>query len=290
MPVSEIAELAADIKRNGQRAPVTLYEGKILDGQNRQAACEIAGIEMKTREFPAGADPVEFVISANLNRRHLTPSQRAMAAAKLSDIHGPGHPADPKFIHNNHNEPPHGGITITSAAQKMGASVRTAERASRVIQSGTKKQVQQVVNGEKTVAEVEREIKTKVPRGTSPEQQLIRDATGYAIPAAIRPLWARSEEAKVICQQISKVRVLMRNLQASDDPLYAEVNINAVYGHLNDAYRECAQAIPHAVCPYCQGQTPAKCMFCKGRGLVSKFRFEMTPVELIEVRKKSCTP
>jgi hypothetical protein len=65
--------------------PITLHEGKILDGRNRHRACEIAGV------FPAfveyiGADPLGFVVSHNLHRRHLTESQRGMVAAKLANL------------------------------------------------------------------------------------------------------------------------------------------------------------------------------------------------------------
>lgn len=75
--------LVLDIKTNGLRQPITTLGGAILDGQNRHAACIAAGV---TPEFTAfvGDDPLAFVISQNMNRRHLTDSQRAAIAADLS--------------------------------------------------------------------------------------------------------------------------------------------------------------------------------------------------------------
>ena len=84
MSESELMEMAADIKEHGQREPITLYRGKVLDGRNRIAACAIAGVEPRTTEYSGPDDGVlGYVISANLHRRHLTAGQRAMLAAQL---------------------------------------------------------------------------------------------------------------------------------------------------------------------------------------------------------------
>jgi hypothetical protein len=81
-PENELKELADDIKQNGLRAPITLYEDKILDGRNRYLACKKARVEPKFRQHTG--DPVAFVVSANLRRRHLNDSQRSVIAARLA--------------------------------------------------------------------------------------------------------------------------------------------------------------------------------------------------------------
>lgn len=78
----EFDELMADIKKNGQLNPIILFEGKILDGKNRFKACTKLGIEPITKEYD-GNDPLSFVISNNVMRRHLTESQRAMLATEM---------------------------------------------------------------------------------------------------------------------------------------------------------------------------------------------------------------
>jgi hypothetical protein len=82
---AEFAELVADVKAHGVREPIWLLDGKILDGRNRYRAAEAAGVKCPTRPYE-GADPLAFVVSANLMRRHLNESQRAMVAAKLANI------------------------------------------------------------------------------------------------------------------------------------------------------------------------------------------------------------
>ena len=83
MPADELQALAADIEAHGLVEPVVLFEGKILDGRNRVKACELAGVRVDTVAWVPQDDrtPIEFVISSNLYRRHLSTSQRAIIAA-----------------------------------------------------------------------------------------------------------------------------------------------------------------------------------------------------------------
>jgi ParB-like chromosome segregation protein Spo0J len=80
MTPEELAELTADIKANGQREPITTYQGEILDGRNRYLACEAAGVEPRFHVWTGAGSPVEFVLSMNVHRRHLTAVQRAVIA------------------------------------------------------------------------------------------------------------------------------------------------------------------------------------------------------------------
>ena len=85
MPEPEIEALAADIRTNGRRLPIITLEGAIPDGRNRWLACERAGIAPRVVEF-TGDDPLGFVVSVNLQRRQLSASQRAMAAAAIANM------------------------------------------------------------------------------------------------------------------------------------------------------------------------------------------------------------
>jgi len=78
-PLSEedFGKLAADIKLHGLRQHIVLYQGKILDGNNRYRACELAGIKPTFANFTGiDADARNYVISANIHRRHLSREDR----------------------------------------------------------------------------------------------------------------------------------------------------------------------------------------------------------------------
>lgn len=81
MVQGELAELVEDIREHGLQSPVVLHEGKVLDGRNRLRACYEACVRPEFREY-VGDDPIGFVVSLNVKRRHLDESQRAMAAAR----------------------------------------------------------------------------------------------------------------------------------------------------------------------------------------------------------------
>jgi len=88
----DLQNLADDIALNGQKEAIVLYEGKILDGRNRYAACKLAKVEPRTKEFQ-GKNPVAFVLSKNVWRRHLTTRERAEIAVWASTAEGSNEPA-----------------------------------------------------------------------------------------------------------------------------------------------------------------------------------------------------
>jgi N6-adenosine-specific RNA methylase IME4 len=79
MEGKEYEELKRDIETHGILQPIVICEEKILDGRNRYRACFELKIEPKF-EYYRGKNPLEYVISLNLKRRHLTESQRAVIA------------------------------------------------------------------------------------------------------------------------------------------------------------------------------------------------------------------
>jgi ParB-like chromosome segregation protein Spo0J len=80
--------LAASIRRDGLLQPIVLMSGKIIDGRHRYRACRAVGRPLyrgEVQEFHGSeAEAIAYVTALNLERRHLTPGQRAMIAAELA--------------------------------------------------------------------------------------------------------------------------------------------------------------------------------------------------------------
>jgi hypothetical protein len=83
MGKAELQELANDIQKHGLQEKVSHYidgSGKryLLDGRNRAAALELLGRRdhFDDADIVDDCDPVCFVISKNIHRRHLTAEQR----------------------------------------------------------------------------------------------------------------------------------------------------------------------------------------------------------------------
>ena len=83
MDDESLDSLAADIRQNGLREPIWLFEGKVLDGRNRSTACLLAGVKPETREFAGTrAQALAFVWSENVERRHMDSGKIAVSLAK----------------------------------------------------------------------------------------------------------------------------------------------------------------------------------------------------------------
>lgn len=78
----DYASLRDSIRDKGQELPIILFEDQILDGRHRQRVCDELSIQPKY-DLYEGNDPAGYVISMNLERRHLTTGQRAAAALAL---------------------------------------------------------------------------------------------------------------------------------------------------------------------------------------------------------------
>ena len=83
----ELQDLTDDIRAHGLIDPIVLFEGMILDGRNRAAACARAGVAPRYVQFGGGReDALILVISHNLRRRHLTKQAIADALVSAEDF------------------------------------------------------------------------------------------------------------------------------------------------------------------------------------------------------------
>jgi ParB-like chromosome segregation protein Spo0J len=85
MEGEEFDALVEDIKANGLREPIKLFDGMILDGRNRYRACVELGYDPPYHDLTGKVDPRIYVISANIHRRHLPPEQRRDLIVRFAD-------------------------------------------------------------------------------------------------------------------------------------------------------------------------------------------------------------
>lgn len=134
-------DLVDDIRKNGVREPVVFLDGKILDGRNRYCAAREAGVDYPFIEYE-GDDPLGYVISLNLKRRHLSESQRAMVAKKLETMRQ-GRPSGKDA--NLH-------VSREQASTMLNVSPRSVATAAKVIENGTPELAAAVEEGKVSVS------------------------------------------------------------------------------------------------------------------------------------------
>jgi ParB-like chromosome segregation protein Spo0J len=133
---SEYKSLKESIKSNGLWLPIiTNNQGVILDGHNRFKACQELGVQMRlaVREFDSELWERKFVIETNLKRRQLNDFQKAELGVLLLPIEQ--ELAKQRQDHDESlgsNDPK--GRARDIAANKMGMSATTFERAKKVIE------------------------------------------------------------------------------------------------------------------------------------------------------------
>ena len=148
MDAEQFAAFTEDVQTHGVREPIVLYEGKVLEGRHRYYASIATGVEPRFQTYD-GDDPVGYVISMNLKRRHLSESQRAMVAAKLATL-GLGA--------NQHSE----GTSIEGASRLLNVGRASVERAKTVQRDGAP-ELQRAVEAGKIKVSVAADIADEAP-------------------------------------------------------------------------------------------------------------------------------
>lgn len=166
MSASELDLLAADIESNGLRDPIWILEGQILDGRNRYRACVLRDIDHRVEHYK-GKDPIGFVLSKNLHRRHLTESQRAIVAARFANL---------QIVRMPIRE------SVVAAAAAMNVSLRTVDMAREVVTTGVPELLAAVEAGEVSVSAAA--LVTELP--PAEQRKVVADGDVAAAAKAIR--------------------------------------------------------------------------------------------------------
>lgn len=171
MPEDQFTALMQDISANGLRQPIVIHEGKILDGRHRYKACLNLNLEPISVIYD-GNDPLGFVISHNLARRHLDESQRAMISGRLANMKSGDNQYDKVGSIGSTS------VTKADAAKMLNVGTKSVTRARKVLGKGTPELVDAVDSGQIAVsvaakiAEMEPGQQAKVIADPKPEQAI----------------------------------------------------------------------------------------------------------------------
>ena len=149
MTPAEFEALVCDIGQHGQLEAIWVdTEGRIIDGRHRYLACKRLGIDPSFRTWE-GESLLNFVVSQNLTRRHLSPSQLAVAAARAREYYeresverraaGRSLPANLPGGHT--------GDWREVAGRDFGASARSVQHAANVVSQGVPELVDAMDSG-----------------------------------------------------------------------------------------------------------------------------------------------
>lgn len=174
MEGKEFGDLVADIKKNGLLQPIVVYEDKILDGRNRFIACTEAKIAVPEDRFTPyiGDDPLGFVVSSNLHRRHLSVAQRSMIAVQVANMRR-GRP--PKNT-------PNGGISQGTVARTFKVGKNSVQRAATVYHKGIPELANAVMQDQipvhlaASIAEMPEAIQMVAAQEPIRAKQIVRDS------------------------------------------------------------------------------------------------------------------
>ena len=228
-PMSEpdFAVLAADIASNGLRSAVVIHGGQVLDGWHRYRACSVAGVEPLSVEFD-GADPVAFVLSMNLSRRHLTPSQRAAAVLECSQWRGLGACSAPVRTQ-----------TTAQLAKLADVSTRTIENAKSAIRKGKLSDLKSGTVTAKKAAVDHPDAKEREPYDPREE--------AYEFAAEAMTIIEADDRLKAAMAEVTKAKRETKTISALYDSLKSEVA-----AHQRQASHWMRKAKRSALCAACK--------------------------------------
>jgi hypothetical protein len=126
------------------------------EGWHRFCACDATGTEARFRVFEGDDEAArQFVVSANLMRRHLDTGERAMVAGKFANMpHGT----------NQHTTGGGANLPILKAATLFNVSERSVKDARTVLASRDAETIAAVDSGKVSVSRAAKQVRASTPK------------------------------------------------------------------------------------------------------------------------------
>ncbi len=287
MPQPALEELADDIKANGQKLPIILYEHKILDGRNRDIACKMVGVKPNYADY-RGSDPLAFVTTANMHRRHMTDADRAIAAAKLKvhfEASAKGRKQDGATLGQDCPK----GKAIEQAAESIGAAPRSAQSAATVLENATPEVIEAMEDHTVSIADAAA-VASEPPEAQREAVKKVRKKKAKTLKAAIAEAEQKEEDAEPAaeltteeqCEADNKlIESFCRSLVKFFDDNVPKTVWSDTDGRIGSALASlkagCTtlRGAKAVLCPQCVDGEDRKgndCQYCKAIGYLPKFR------------------
>ena len=154
-------QLKTDIRANGLHVDLITYQGKLLDGRNRERACKEVGVtpRYKIAKVENDNEALDLVVSLNRHRRHLTTAELAFAAEKFATFRRANRyrreSTSSKELVGSETR------TLAIAAKAVGTSHASAKRARTVRNHGTNADVEDIISRRTTLSKRTKEIEQR---------------------------------------------------------------------------------------------------------------------------------
>jgi hypothetical protein len=149
MQGAAFAALVEDIRKNGLHEPIVMDGSAILDGRNRWRACRAARVVPTAVQWDGVGSALDYVVSANLHRRQMSGSQRAMVGARIANMkHGGARRGDQAIKISLETVE----VSCKQAAAIVGSSTALVIRARTILRDGTDEEIAAIESGAASVS------------------------------------------------------------------------------------------------------------------------------------------
>lgn len=283
---ADLKALADDIGANGQRVPILLWRGQVIDGRNRQLACKLAGVEPEYADWSdvLEAELPRVVESLNEHRRHL--SQDWLARRRAERV---GRVAEKR----------RGGKSLRTIADEENVSKSQVERDlanASTVPGGTVAPESGKVTGkdgkERPAGKPRPPSQARKPEACEGESEPTPlDAVGMPIPEGMRRAFAAADRIDEIVKLVRQAQKAVGQLAAEPggEALRRRCELKESGGRqsfrldrLHTAAHDLLSCKPHAsACPHCHARHPGRvdrdCGCCLGAGWTTKDAWQAAP-------------
>ena len=216
----EFAQLEANLKAEGCRDPLVMWQGIIIDGHNRYEICTRHGIgfEKVRKEFADRSEVIEWIIRNQFGRRNLDAYQRTKLALRLEEAiaarakANSGHRSDLPQKSAEGYKPV--GETREEIAKLAGVSRDTVDKVKAIEKKAAPEIKAALAKGEISINKAHKTVKE--PRHDDPDPVVVDESKNKParvpkwVPDDAERLWmlAKTDLDKILPSDSSRERVL----------------------------------------------------------------------------------